>query len=210
MIASGYDNAICIAEINEQDIKEIEKYTKIHSKSLIEQSNIYNKSVETFAFVPGHRKLLLSLPKRVKEFEDSKSRKKKQNHVNTVNTVSDGENQEAIEEIELLTSEELDELKKKLLGILNRSVESYQIKQKFTENSVSPIETYINNSRHLNKKPSYKCNVNCVACEKNIPCTWNGHWQVSNLNSHLKLHKNSSNEQAETEKELNAVLELKS
>lgn len=101
-------------------------------------------------------------------------------------------------------------MSKNLLDKLNKFVKTLNIEKEFTQDSVlGTIDTYISQSR--DSKPSYKCSLKCVLCEKLIPCTWIGHWQVSNLERHLKSHikkKDNSFVDAHTQNELNRVLEL--
>lgn len=177
LVASGYDNAICVAEISEQDINDIEIHVNNNLTPLVQKSEVY-KSLETFAFLPGHRKLLLSLPQKVKEFQNPKSKKNDEN-----------QNQKTYEEIELLTENELEKLKNNLLTKVNSVAKAIGIKQVFTkDNFIGTLDTYISQSQCTNSKPSYKCTLKCVQCVKEVPCTWNGYWRVGNLDRHLKSH----------------------
>lgn len=168
---TGYDNTVSISEICEEDVKTIEEFVDAKLKHIVEASGVY-KIYEKFAFLPGHKKLILSLPNQLKLFENIKKRKV----------------EEATEEVELLNQEEIDSLTAKLLSKLSKTAGNIGLNS-FTENEVkSTIDVYINHSRSLNEKPSYKCSIKCSECDKIIPCTWNGYWQTGNLDKHLKIH----------------------
>lgn len=212
LIESGFDNEISISELCNDDIKIIEEFVESNLKHSIENSGIYNLN-EKFVFLPGHRKLILSLPKRLKEFENNKKKRKEKSETEQENVIN--------EEIELLTQSEINDLKDKLLSKLTKSAKNYGLKEFTEEEVLSSIDVYINHSNNkTHQKPSYKCIIKCIECEKQVPCTWNGYWQIGNLDKHLKNHmkntvaqnaenQNNSNEnhnKNNNEKELNQVL----
>lgn len=132
--------------------------------------------MDTFSFLPGHRKLLLTLSDKVKLFLNPIQRTQYQL-------------QNTAEEVELFSDEEVVVLKKKLFDKLNSSVSTIEINKKFTEdNLIGSIDAFISQSRFSHGKPTYKCFLKCVECEKSIPCTFIGYWQISNLERHLKSH----------------------
>lgn len=179
LYATGYDNEIAISALCNEDIKIIEEFVDSNLKHLIENLDIYNSS-EKFIFLPGHKKLVLSLPKQLKEFENNKKEKVEKSETEQL-AVTD-------EEIELLSETEIVDLKKKLLSKLTTSAENIGL-QKFTENEfLSSVDAYVSHSLVKNKKPTYKCLIKCIKCEKRIPCTWNGYWQIGNFEKHLKIH----------------------
>lgn len=174
LISAGYDNALSIADFNEIDIEILEKHVQEELKDLVSQSNVY-KNCQQFVFLPGHKKTLFSLSGKAKEFVQQK----KQVHRNA-------------EQIELLTDEEIENLKEQLFEKLNSYVDSIGLSTKFSEDNLeSSIDAYIShNSRHAYKKPGYKCTVKCISCAKQIPCTHNNRWETSNFEKHLKTHQN--------------------
>lgn len=177
MIASGYDNAISVSEICENEVKVIEEFVNGNLKDLIEKSGTY-KADGAFKFLPGHRKLLFSLPDKVKEFQNRKEKKIPEN------------GEPATEELELLTEIELNGLKNELFVKLNTTAKDFGLHTEFTEEElVTAIDPYISHARKTTNKATYKCSVKCTSCEKITPCTWNGRWQASNLEKHLKTHK---------------------
>lgn len=180
LIQSGYDNTISISDLQKEDIEIIENYVDRKLKHLIVNSKVYEAD-EKFVFLPGHEKLILALPKVLKTFENKKKRT----------------NEIIGEEVTIFSEEELLDLKEKLLAKLNLRGKNFGLKL-FTENEiVSTIDLYLSHSRSLgnnkhSNKPSYKCSVKCPECEKITPCTYNGYWQIGNIEYHLKTHKKSA------------------
>lgn len=173
LISAGYDNALSISDLNECDIDILQPHVQDKLKDLLSQSNVY-KDCEQFVFLPGHKKTLFSLRDKAKEFVEQKKQSKREEH------------------IELLTPEEIISLKGRLFEKLNSCAESIGLSSKFGEDNLkSFIDAYIShNSRHANKKPGYKCTVECISCGKQIPCTHNCRWETANLEKHLKTHTN--------------------
>lgn len=205
-IRSGYDNAISFLDFDDSDVKNIESCAWEKASDLLELSEIYSSHKPTFTFLPGHRKLLLTLPKRISDFKTKKSRK-------NLFKVSNTEAAKPITEetIELLTEDEINNIKGDLVTRLNKSVSAIGLSANFSECSiVSDIETYISQSLKKTKSASYRCMVQCCSCAKRIPCTHNSSWRISNFESHLKSHakERQNQENAHTE-ELNKVLGLK-
>lgn len=195
----GYDNAISVSEIDKEDIVSIEEHisnNQLH-QNLVDELPVY-KNIAPFSFLPGHRKLLLSLPQKVHNFKNKKCRKnifQVPKSEARSEAGSEVQSNETFEEIELLTEGELIILKEKLFTKLNQSEHAVRINAVFTEaNIINAIEPYISHSRVAQRKPAYKCSVKCTKCDKTIPCTHNSHWQVSNLEKHLKLHFEESAE----------------
>lgn len=192
--AAGYDNAISIADITETDIDIIETYATENLQSVLEESKTYVK-VKPFAFLPGHKKLLLGLPDKIHSFKNKKCRKNlfSTSRKETLSEDRKEEENQPVEFIELLRNDEISALKDKLLKKLNGHLQSISIVESFSENHIiGEIEAYISQSRSAIKqhKLAYKCKVKCVLCEINKPCTHVTHWQISNLEKHLKEHSN--------------------
>lgn len=167
LISAGYDNAIPLSNLDEDDIVILEAHTTTKLKELIKKNSLYSE-VEPFQFLPGHKKTILNLRVKAEQFLENKKK--------TINS----------EEVELLTAGETDQLKENLLKRLN----AFKLKKQFEEDAiVSSIDPYIShNSRHSRKKASYKCSIKCVHCDTVIPTTYNGHWEVCNIDRHIKSH----------------------
>lgn len=197
---AGYDNALAILDFDVSDIKTIEEHTEQYSRDILNESDIYS-DVRPFVFKPGHKKLLLTLPNKIHGFKNCKSRKNLFN--STKLEASKPFVEKVVEEVELLTESEISDLREKLIDKINYSVRVCGLQAVFsTAEVVTDIEPYISHSLKNQKKPSYKCHVKCALCEKLIPCTHNSHWQISNLDRHLKNHLNNPSACSETSSEI--------
>lgn len=104
------------------------------------------------------------------------------------------------EEIEILSEQEIDELRNSLIDKLNKCLTSSKVQNiEYTKEQIGNIEAYISKSRLAAKNPSYKCVVKCIFCKKQVPCTHNKHWQSSNLEGHLKKEAAKQNITTETQ-----------
>lgn len=164
---------------------------------------------EKFEFLPGHKKLILGLRNRVKDFIDSNSKPSSKpkdlvetSTKKTVETSNNTTETESISEsVELLSEEELENLKKELVARLNRTAKS-NTGILFTENNIiGTVDAYISTNSRVTatRIASYKCVVKCTHCDKTVPCTFNKRWETSNLEAHLQKHTS-------TQEELNVVL----
>lgn len=204
LTSAGYDSAISIADLNESDILIIQDYVTNKAQHLVKEHVSYKQN-DRFEFLPGHKKLVLGLRNRVKDFS-------KQNiSINNRKTSNIGESETPIqgtEVIELFSEQEVNNLKKCLISKLSNITKSTKLPA-FTENHlVGSIDAYISkNLRTISSKtPSYKCFVKCVICDKKVPCTFNKRWETSNISTHLKSHKSELT--TELTSELNVEQEL--
>lgn len=183
MIAAGYDNALSISKFTEADIPIIESFAEANLQDVLKESKIY-ANIKPFSFLPGHRKLLIALPNKLFGFKNNKCKK------NLFSTPKqDAQASEQIEFVEILTDDYQNTLKEKLLVKLNLRAKSFGIATLFTlEKIISEITPYVSQSRSALNKFTYKCSVKCVNCEVTKPCTLVGHWQISNIETHLKKH----------------------
>lgn len=169
--------------MDEEDFQIIQNHVLSKEPHLLHCHAIYSEQ-SSFELLPGHRKVLLTLKKKAIEFGES------QNKLNP---------EAIIGEIVHLTESEIAKLKEKLIEKLNTSKRSPHIQATFTElNIVTSIDPYIShNSRSIARgkvtKSAYKCDVKCCSCDKIIPCTFNKHWEISNIEKHLKKHTNLNN-----------------
>lgn len=185
-VRAGYDNAIVFLEFGEDDIKLIEQHARENESQLIKKSKIYC-NIKPFAFLPGHRKVLTSLSSKIRSFKSKKKCKKNLFQV----TIAEASKAIVEETVELLTENELSDIKIKLLAKLNTFARSIGLRPDFSDSSIATdIETYIPTSLKRKKTASYRCLVKCILCNKRIPCTHNSHWQTSNFENHLKTHNN--------------------
>lgn len=67
----GYDNMISLSQIDSTEISVIENYVNQAGKLNSMLQGVLEKSdLETFSFLPGHKKILLVLAQRAKEFKN--------------------------------------------------------------------------------------------------------------------------------------------
>lgn len=185
LICAGFDNAMSLTGINEEDIILIEQYAAENCRHLIDL-DIDEKG--TFKLKPGHRKLVLNLSEKVIKYLEDKTLDKTKDKASKKKLDQSKENRthNEYEEIELLSKQEITELKANLISKLIACARLNGLSIEFTEKEIGDIETYISYSRTATNKPSYKCLVKCPFCTKFVPCTHNGHWQTSNLDKHIK------------------------
>lgn len=179
LIRAGFDSALSLSEIEESDIVNIQNYAAVKCQHLIELDTVNDEP----KLKPGHRKLILAISNKAKQFLQDKTSAKNDQE----NTVLEGRR----EEIELLSPDEINVLKENLISKLNAYTQSIGLNIEFTQNEISRIDPYISKARSATTKSSYKCFVKCVLCTKTVPCTHNGHWQTSNLEKHLKREANA-------------------
>lgn len=183
LVSAGYDNAISIAAFDESDLTIVQDYANKNLKELVKQFEVYS-SIEEFEFLPGHKKLLFSLANKAKDYLDQKSKKKdiKNNSEETESSV--------VEKTQL-KDEEKSVLKTKLLSKINKFVRKVRLEAVYTENELNnEIEPYNGQSRTSTKKLPLRCAVKCILCELSISCTFNGYWQIGNLEKHIQKHVN--------------------
>lgn len=66
LLSTGYDNAISLSDLTEQDIRDIEAHVTANP-DIIADSYQYNTETP-FVFLPGHQKTLFSLRDKAVEF----------------------------------------------------------------------------------------------------------------------------------------------
>lgn len=184
LTSAGYDSAISIADLNESDILLIQNHVSSKATDLLSTHEAYAQQ-EKFEFLPGHRKLILGLRNKVKDFINSKN--KNFNKPKGQEPAREPVNEEASEEVELLTDQEIQKLKKQLVEKLNKHIKVKS--NNFTENNIiGTIDAYISRSARVvsSRTASYKSNVKCSDCDKTVPCTFNKRWELSNLQAHFK------------------------
>lgn len=66
---TGYECAASLVGMNEKEIRQIEKFVMNHKLDVLEGSVYAKSDFGQFEFLPGHRKLLLSLGKHAEKYE---------------------------------------------------------------------------------------------------------------------------------------------
>lgn len=72
--ASGYDNVLSLLNMNEIEINKLEEFVNNNLQSLLEKIPQYSTS-KPFSFLPGHRKLLLILGNKAKQYDEIQKKK---------------------------------------------------------------------------------------------------------------------------------------
>lgn len=185
LCSTGYDSALSLADLNDDDIPIIENHVSQKSKCLLRKFDLYSEE-GAFEFLPGHRKLLFTLKSRAISFIEEN----KKLHVET-------ESENCVDEVVLLKEEEIIVLKNYLLNKLSSQSRTLGLGLEFEDkNIVTSIDAYFSNNSKKTKKSSkntsYKCSVQCVKCDRVIPCTYNIRWETSNIDKHLKSHVSPS------------------
>lgn len=145
--------------LKESDIADIEKCVN-DSKYIFKNSNNTYSVNDEFILKPGHRALILNLPNKFKEYQDSKQTKNKRKKPTVVQKTK---------------SDLILELRQKLECYLNKLNFAVQ----FDEDSVTD---------YFEENNSYSCRVKCPFCLKSLLCNYVSHWVVSNIEAHLKNH----------------------
>lgn len=181
---SGYDNPIAVKLLDEEKIRLIENYTSQRLLNIVKKSGY--TTTDEFEFLPGHKVTLLALPSFVESFLEKSNRRQKNKHSSTVQATAttSKESENAIADQFFVYSEEE---KAKLTNSLKSKIEKYlkkiDLNNFFISNdNISSIDTCINRAG----KVVYKCSVKCPLCEDSTPCTFNNHWQISNLELHIR------------------------
>lgn len=180
---AGYDNAISLGNFDESDVLIVQDNADKNLKELTKKYQAYN-SMQQFEFLPGHKKLLLSLPKKIEEYLKEKA---KENLKRDNAKVADSSAEPVFNGLSDLNGDQKSAVIEKLLSKINKSVLGFELTGQFTEKDiVSEIVSY---KHSTSKKLAYRCTVKCIFCEKIFPCTLNGYWQISNFEKHIKSHK---------------------
>lgn len=195
---SGYDSAIALQFLSDGDIENIETFIE-KAKNKFFLIGSLHENVTPFEFRPGHKALLLGLKHYAEKFVE-KGLKKKENIC-------------ALETIEEVTIENLEEesIKKVLLDKIKKFNRQNNISNGNLSNEhISESLVIARNNRN---EIVYKCSVKCHLCSADFytPCIYNKHWQISNLEKHIKTHSRSSSEQCakiseKNQKELDDLL----
>lgn len=187
---SGYDHSVAIRQLNEDKLNSIEQFARENLANILQKDNTYRNSFETFRFLPGHRATLLALPDLIDEYisvlPPAPAPAPAPGPAPTENSERNRNNTDTVD----FSSEEYkDQLKK----ALKTKLEKYG-KGIFSEDFILPIENLgpFEISTNRANVTTFKCIVKCSKCDIKVPCTFNKHWQVSNLQNHLK--KNHGNE----------------
>lgn len=120
--------------------------------------------------MPGHKILILSIPKHIEDFK-TKKQSKANNSKNLAKDSSERPNETRIREPESIKSE----LLLKLKSYANKLNLKFEIKPDQITN-ISQIDNIV------------KCLVSCSLCDIRVPCKFDQFWKISNLTAHIRNH----------------------
>lgn len=163
----SFDSDSSILGINNEVIKNTESYIN-DNKYILENTSYKDiSSSKEFRFKPGHKSILLLLPKALSEYKENAKQKKK-----------NSTQQDNIEVVEVEAEVEVEQLKEKLLQKLFDFANKNLFEIIFEKSS---IRNYI----HSNKP---HCKFSCPLCSRSYKCYHTSYWNISNLEKHLKSH----------------------
>lgn len=168
LTACGYDSELAIIGLKEKDLETIEKEVDKNKdilKNSTDYKNNYN-SPERFVLKPGHKSLILSLPKKFEDFLEEKKKDEQRNNPKK-------------------NSKNVNELKSELTEKLNNYMLRFSFNVNFTQSDLSKFI-------FLEDKNCYTCGVKCPFCMKVFSCKYSTYWMVSNFEAHLKSHVNQA------------------
>lgn len=159
----GFDNSLSLKGINEETIKLIEE--TVNENTSVLKGSVYEAKLP-FKFLPGHKILILSIPKHIVDFKA-----KKQSKANKSGNSSERPKESRIREPESIKSE----LLLKLKSYANKLNLKFEIKPDQITN-ISQIDNIV------------KCVVSCSLCDIRVPCKFDQFWKISNLTAHIRNH----------------------
>lgn len=158
--ASGFDTALSIASLKEENLSDIEDFLNANReilKTLKEYEFV--DCTKKFELKPGHKALISALPGRFESYLNQNKVPKKQKQCNKTEN----------------------ELKLEII----KKVETFLANNGFVVNL--NLDKDVVDFKKLGAN-SFSCRIICSYCEKKVKCTFNSFWSVSNLESHLKEH----------------------
>lgn len=183
LIKTGFDCESAIETLNENSITEIEKLVTpdLIKNTVYEQSETLGET--PFKFLIGHKALILNIPVILKQFIDTK-----------LNIKTEKENQN---KDKLRAQLNPVELKNSLIHKINISLKKKNINlvysiehinSSFDANPNINPNSSPNSSPNINTKNSVQFKVKCLSCNREIPCTFDKYWRVSNFLNHNVNH----------------------
>lgn len=187
---TGYDSPFSIELLDKEKVIGIEqtinkRFNDI--KSIFEGTEY--ESIDTFEFLPGHVTLLLGIGVYVRKYlgkylDKSFDRKKPRNQGNLTTINED----ETTTEVEILSEDELEKLKESLVNKVVNYLKKYNLSiENISLNNIKgTLDAIISSKGAIVYKCIFCCGID--SCELSVPCIFNKHWQISNLERHIKTH----------------------
>lgn len=168
-MACGFSTLASLSRIDEQVFTTIEEFMRNHPE-LIDAFNCCNaeqyQCQAQFQLLPGHKAILLCIPKQIEAFNQCNVNKK---------NIKSKKNQQISD----------DDLKERLITNINK----YVIKLGLPGNIFS-CDRHIKNFERYENGYGAKCEFSCCFCQKIVPVEFEGFWKSSNITTHLKYHVN--------------------
>lgn len=178
LFQSGFDCDSALKQLNEEAVIEIEQFIETNKAKFVENLKDYDLT-ELFKFLPGHRRLILSLPKYIeikKTAVTKKINKPKSNEKIIDGTVKDVN--DSVNDVNNLSKEI--RLKKELIRKINTYAKNKQLPFEIDDANIFNFRLESN---------QYKCKVKCPFCDKKLSCLYITFWSPSNLTKHInKIH----------------------
>lgn len=196
----GFDNNLSILSLSVADIEKIETYVNSNPHFLKKLKSY--KTNEKFEVKPGHRSVILNLPRHYQHYISDRTSENAQQNTNSSNQSLDQRLDLGLETLTTTSTltatqqkqnkglkKSVDELKKQLTNKLNCYMKRFNFEVEFNVNEISD---FCKNNEY------YKCRMKCCFCSKTIVCNYLSHWVVSNLEAHLKKHIKDIDNSSET------------
>lgn len=213
---SGFDNALVIALIDEEAIKDIESYIQENGKDIINGLDCCNsdkyKQLDVFLFMPGHRLTVLAIAQKVRELNQTAVENVME--LNKVPEIADNQHQLSCASTERAQSENTvievsrqskevvdnvangneinacveDELKSLLITRLEAAIKS-KFNDSQTAFKIDVTRVIAMNIQMIKNKPNGSTKCVCPYCETPIQAKChNGKWRISNIVRHIEKH----------------------
>lgn len=153
---SGYDSAISLQFLSENDIKDIETFVEKATNKFFLIGSLY-ENLTPFEFRPGHKALLFGLKHYAEKFVEKGLKVKKKVNICSLDTI--------IEEETIANSEE-ESIKQKLLD----KIKKFNRQNKISNDNLSNehISESLVIARNNRNEIVYKCSVKCHICADNF------------------------------------------
>lgn len=188
---SGFDTFPSLRQIDENVLHDIELF--IDNNPSIKNSidccgkELY-QSMENFKFLPGHKTIILNLPKYVADFEQHNSKDKKSKSIDSPSRAG--------RTAKILETSDQDMKKQLILNLVNyflkqkrNSPQNQNVAEIITERNITKFEREQNTA-------IIKSEFSCPFCVKRIPVNFKDYWRSANITTHLKKHVEKDNDLA--------------
>lgn len=167
-MACGFSTLASLSGIDEQAFTTIEEFMRNH-REIIDGFNCCNAEQyicqPQFQLLPGHKAILLYIPKQIETFKQNNVNKKDKK--SKKNPLSD------------------DDLKERLITNVNNYVSKLNV-----PGNIFSCDRHIHNFERNQDGYGAKCEFSCCFCKKTVPVVFDEFWKSSNITTHLKNHIN--------------------